>query len=147
MKTPYCTALRIQRRDVDRIRIAISVAIDESDRLDRHGLEMARRVADEHACAVSDGLLPANGYFTRMKLERARIARERALADARLDQLRDKARDSYGAMKAVETAADAFRDGEARRLEAAEQASADDRAALDMLAALRRLRASNGRTG
>ncbi len=147
MKTPYCTALRIQRREVDRIRIAISVAIDETDRLDRHAVELARRVAAEHAHAAADGLLPENAYFARMKAERGRVARDKALADARLDQLRDKARDSYGAMKAVESAAETFRDGEARRLGAAEQASADDRAAIDTIAALRRLRASGGRTG
>lgn len=147
MKTPYCTALRIQRREVDRIRIAISVAIDESERLDRHAVELARRVADEHARAAADWLLPENGYFARMKAERGRIARDKALAAARLDQLRDKARDSYGAMKAVEGAAELFREGETRRIDTIEQASADDRAALDVIAALRHLRASGGRTG
>lgn len=147
MKTPYCGVLGIQRREVDQIRIAISVAIDRADGLDRRADEIARTLAAERALAVGDRLLPENGYFLRMSAERDRVAAERRLAEAQLDQLRAKAREAYGSMRAVEGAAAAFRDDATRAQAAAEQAASDDRAAADFVRGVRRLRTSGGRRG
>lgn len=147
MKTPYCGVLGIQRREVDQIRIAISVAIDRTDGLDRRADEIARTLAAERALAVGDRLLPENGYFLRMSAERDRVAAERRLAEAQLDQLRAKAREAYGSMRAVEGAAAAFRDDATRAQAAAEQAASDDRAAADFVRGVRRLRMTSGRRG
>lgn len=138
MKTPYCTALGIRRREVDQVRIAISVAVDTAAILEAQGREIARAIAAEHGVAAGDILLPENAYFARMRSARASVAHERSLADARLEQLRERARDSYGAMKAIEGAADDYRADLTRQRSAAEQAEADDRAAIAI--ALRRLR-------
>jgi hypothetical protein len=147
MKTPYCGVLGIQRREVDQIRIAISVAVDRADGLGRRSDEIARTLAAERALAVGDRLLPENGYFLRMHAERARVDAERRVAEAQLDQLRAKAREAYGSMKAVEGAAATYRDDVSRLRAAAEQAATDDRAAADFVRGIRRLRATGGRTG
>lgn len=145
MKTPYCGALGIQRREVDQIRIAISVAVDRADALAARAHEIHCTVEAERTLAASDWTLPENRYFARMRAERTRVATEKAVADARLDQLRGKAREAYGSMKAVEGAAERFREEAARTLDAAEQAALDDRAAADFIRGVRRLRASGGR--
>lgn len=140
MKTPYCTALGVQKREVDQIRIAISVAVDRATGLEREGVEIVRSVSAERAVAAADWQLPENMYFARMRAERGRVEAERRMADARLDQLRAQAREVYGAMKAVEGAADRFRVEHARKAGAAEQGAADDRAAADFIRAVRTLR-------
>lgn len=145
MKTPYCGALGIQRREVDQIRIAISVAVDRADTLAARAQEIRCTVEAERALAAADWALPENRYFARMRAERARVAAEKAAADARLDQLRDKAREAYGSMKAVEGAAERFREDATRALDAAEQAALDDRAAADFIRGIRRARHSGGR--
>ncbi len=141
MKTPYCTALRVQRREVDQIKIAIGSAVERVGRLERKGAEIVRSVASEREVAATDWTLPENMYFARMRAERELVQREAAIADAKLDQLRAQAREVYGGMKAVEGAAERYRIEETRKLGAAEQIAADDRAAADFIATVRMLRA------
>lgn len=147
MKTPYCGALGIRRREVDEIRIAITVAVDRVDGLDARAREIHTTVAAERQLAATDLSLPENGYFLRMRAERARVEAEQAAAAARLDRLRDQAREVYGSMRAIEGAAERYRDEALRRAEAAEQAAADDRAGADFVRGLNRLRAARGRIG
>lgn len=147
MKTPYSAAIGVQRRDVDQIRVAISVAIDQVAGLDAARSRAERAVLDERQRLAEDPALPENRWFERMRAERARLAHEQLSADARLDQLRARAREAYGALRAVETAAERYVLDETRRIAAAEQAAADERAAMDFMRSWRLVRAAMGRRG
>lgn len=96
---------------------------------------------------AADPALPENRYFERMRAERARLAEEQRTAAARLDLLRARARDAYGSLRAVETAAERFVLDETRRIAAAEQSAADERAAVDFMRSWRLVRAAMGRRG
>jgi hypothetical protein len=145
MKTPYHAALTIQQRTVDQIKVEISVAIDTADRLHRRATEVQAAIHAEHRVAAADWRLPENRYFLRMRDERARLAADRAAADRQLDQLRARAREAYGSLKAVESAADQFAANVRKAAAAAEQAEDDDRAAAGLLRIARARRVARQR--
>lgn len=129
MKTPFCTALRVQQRAVDELRVAISVTVEQLSRVELEGRALEHRTAAERACAVTDWTLPENRFFERLRAERARQIEEQALADAELARLREQARQAYGSLRVLEQAASAFKEDAQREMESRAQAEADDRAA------------------
>ena len=136
MTTPFDTALRVQRREVDAMKVSISVEIENISALTSQTQAHEIRMREER---VLSALVPiaSDAWTSRMKAERSRLDHQSRLAQMRLIQLRAQAVQAYGTMRAIEGAADRFKD-EAERLAAgAEQASIDDIAAAKLVRARR----------
>lgn len=127
MKTPYDTALRVTDRQLDQVRAAIGHAIDELQRVELAQREIDAAMRRESAASGSDHRLLTEHFFVRARADRQHLRERRALAHARLEELRRQAVDCYGSRTAIENAAGTFRE-EALRVEAnAEQMADDDR--------------------
>lgn len=136
MTTPFDTALRVQRREVDAMKVSISIEIENISTLTSQTQAHEIRMREERALSA---LVPiaSDAWTSRMKAERSRLDHQSRLAQMRLIQLRAQAVQAYGTMRAIEGAADRFKD-EAERLAAgAEQASIDDIAAAKLVRARR----------
>lgn len=132
MKTPYDTALRMQQRDVDAAKVAIAAAAERVAALEQEADALAERAREERVLAHA---LPFDSdlWLARAKHQQARVAAEAEAARGRLAQLREQAQEAFGRLRAIETAAQRYRDEQARALEAAEQAAIDDIAAARFL--------------
>jgi len=126
MKTPYDTALRAMRRDVDDLRTAIGETNGQVIELDRRREALVARMHQEAALCSTDWTFPADAYLARAREQRETLAVERHAAETRLEELRHEAVERYGSLRAVEGAADVYRADAERALSAAEQAQADD---------------------
>lgn len=126
MKTPYDGAMRVQQREIDDVRVAINIQVNQLIQIENSRASVNDALAREAALAASDVALSSHAYVARMRAERARLAVDQAMIDAQLGLLRGKAIAAYGSMKTIETAADTYRD-EAERVDAnAEQSRIDD---------------------
>jgi hypothetical protein len=134
--TPFDTALRVQRREVDAVKVSISVEVERITSLEMQNREHQQREREERALATT---LPfaSDAWAARMKHEQIRINEAAYLAQARLGQLRAQAVEAYGTMRAIEGAAERFQDEADRTAANAEQASIDDIAAANFLRARR----------
>ena len=129
MKTPFDGAIRIQRREIDEMRVAIKVQVEQSVRIEAAQADADAVVRNERDIAGGDVLLSSHAYMARMNAERHRLAQDRAVVDVQLTQLRTRATAAYGMGKAIEAAAQTYRD-EAMQAEAtAEQGQIDDQSA------------------
>jgi hypothetical protein len=135
--TPFDTALRVQRRQVDAMKVSISVEIENISTLTTQSQAHDIRMREERALAT---LVPiaSDAWTLRMKAERARLDHQARLAQMRLLQLRAQAVEAYGTMRAIEGAADRFNDEAERIAAGAEQASIDDIAAAKLVRARRK---------
>ena len=147
MKTPYCAAVGLQRREVDEIRISISVEVGRLVAVEREQVELGRSVRQERAIAAEAVVLPTSAYFTQMRALRTKLESDRHAIDGRVVKLQSAAREAYGSLTAIEGAAQSFRGEAQRRIESAEQVASDDRSAADVLRKLRYARAAIGRPG
>lgn len=137
--SPYDTALRVQRREVDAVKVSISVEVERITTLETQGRQHDATVRNERALAYSMPFA-TDAWTLRMKAERARIEESAHLAQARLGRLREQAVEAYGTMRAIEGAAERF-ETEAERVAAlAEQGAIDDMAAARFLRAQRRIK-------
>ncbi|AJP72231.1 hypothetical protein [Sphingomonas hengshuiensis] len=134
--TPFDTALRVQRREVDAVRVSISVEIERITEIETRSRAHDTRMIDERALAYA---LPvaSDAWTARMRSERMRLHDAAVLADARLRRLREQAVEAYGTMRAIEGAAERHQDEEDRIVASAEQSAADDIAAAQFLRARR----------
>ena len=134
--TPFDTALRVQRREVDAMKVSISVEIETLTTLGNQTRAHEDRMREERALAA---IVPiaSDAWRLRMKAERARLDHQSQLASVRLTHLRAQAVEAYGTMRAIEGAAGRFKD-EAERVSAgAEQAMIYDIAASKLVIARR----------
>lgn len=145
MKTPYCTALKVQRREVDAVRISIGVEVEHLAVVGQREEAVRSQTQRERALAAGDWTLPSSAYFAKARAELGQLSQKRQVTEARLDQLRAQAREAYGSLQAVEGAAERFRGDAARAADQAEQASSDDRSAATVIRALQLARAAGGR--
>lgn len=129
MRTPYCPAIGVQRREVDQIRISISEEVDRLTQVERRRTRIDLEMQRERTLAAGSLDMPSTAYFLVMRSEHTRLAEAERTIDARVTQLRSQARDAYGSLAAVEGAADRYRSEQIRRVEGAEQAASDDRSA------------------
>jgi len=123
--TPFDTALRVQRREVDSLRISISVAVERLSHLERshrENIDIARR----ERASTNEIWVPTDAWAARMRAERTRLLRDARDAEARLAQLRSQATELYGTMRAIEQAADTYRAESERTAATAEQTGLDD---------------------
>ncbi|MEW9854484.1 hypothetical protein [Novosphingobium sp. M1R2S20] len=145
MRTPYCSAIGLQRREVDQIRISIGVEIGRLTEVERRQAELEHDVNRERSIAADGFDLPATAYFARMHAEKSQLEESQREIDAKVTWLRTQAREVYGSLNAIEGAATRYRDAETRRIEGAEQSAIDDRSAVDFLTRLRSARVAAGR--
>jgi hypothetical protein len=145
MRTPYCAAIGLQRREVDEIRLSIGMEVSRLSELERHQVRVDMEMRQERSVAAAAPDVPATAYFIQMHAERSRLADNQRAIDARVTQLRAQAREVYGSLNAIEGAAQRYRDEETRRIEGIEQAAADDRSAVDFLVRVRAVRTTPGR--
>jgi hypothetical protein len=137
--TPFDTALRIQRREVDAMRISISVEVERVTQLETQGRALEAQSREEIMAAAALPF-PTDAWAERMKREQIRINEAACLAQARLGQLRAQAVEAYGTMRAIESAAERHRDEAESAVAAAEQAGIDDIAAAGFMRARQLLR-------
>ncbi|NIJ20849.1 hypothetical protein FHS95_002541 [Sphingomonas naasensis] len=132
--TPFDTALRVQRREVDAVKVSISVEVERITTLETQTRAHDATMREERALAYAMPFA-TDAWRARMKAERARLDEAAFLAQARLGRLRAQAVEAYGTMRAIEGAAGRYED-EAERVEAlAEQNAIDDIAAARFLRA------------
>ncbi|KTF70569.1 hypothetical protein ACNFJ7_16550 [Sphingomonas sp. HT-1] len=138
MKTPYDTALRMQQREVDAVKVAIAAAVERVASLEEEASALQGRTREERVLAHA---LPfdSDAWLALAKRELARLAAEAEAARGRLVQLRAQALEAFGRLRAIEIAAERYRDEQARALEAAEQAAIDDIAAARFLRERKRM--------
>lgn len=132
--TPFDTALRVQRREVDAVKVSISVEVERINTLETQTRSHDARVLQERALAYSMPFA-TDAWTARMKAERARLDEAAYLAQARLGRLRAQAVEAYGTMRAIEGAAERYEDEAERTLALAEQNAIDDIAAARFLRA------------
>ncbi|RJF85739.1 hypothetical protein [Sphingomonas cavernae] len=126
MKTPYDGAMRIQQSEIDDVRVAINVQVNQLIQIENSRTVVNAAIERETAIAADDIQFSSHAYVARMRAERARLAADQSVVDARLAQLRNRAVSAYGAFKATESAADGFREDAERTRANAEQAGIDD---------------------
>jgi hypothetical protein len=138
MRTPFDTALRMQQRTVDDLKVAIGVSSERIATLEQQGRDLVERVREERILAHA---LPfaSDAWLATAKLAQSRIAEEAEAERARLVDLREQAREAYGTFRAIEGAAERFRADAEREAEAAEQAAIDDIAAANFLRQRKRI--------
>ena len=136
--SPYSTALRLQTREVDEIKLAIRLeaetlaATADSQRALEHTLLRER--------AVQQLWHARDAWEAKMRREQDRLAAEHEASDARLAALRRQAAEAYGKMRAIEEAETRWRTAQQAVEAAAEQAEADDLSAGRFLSVPRRRR-------
>jgi hypothetical protein len=126
MKTPFDGAIRVGRREIDEMRIAISVEIDQLVQIETARLDNERETSRQREVAGDDVLLSSHAYLARMRVDRARLQADQAVVDHRLAQLRAKAVTAYGTLKGVSAAADTWRVEAEQAIATAEQEHLDD---------------------
>lgn len=134
--TPYDTALRVEKRALDALRLSISVEVEQVTQLEaRHG-QIAMALTDENKIALTHGL-PGDAWAAKMRRERANVLEQAKHAHSRLAALRGQAIEAYGTVRAIEGAAERFVEEADRAAASAEQARIDDLSAARMIRARR----------
>ena len=126
MKTPYDAALRTLQREVDDLRTSIGTAANRLTEIESMRQAVSDAIRSESALAATDLSISPHAYLARARTERARLVYERLAADARLEALRHQAMESYGSLRAMEGAAETYREQAERDLASAEQGRIDD---------------------
>ncbi len=134
--TPFDTALRVQRREVDAVKVSISVEVEAIATLNSQTHAHDLRMREERALAATVPIA-SDAWRLRMKAERARLDQQAQLATMRLTTLRAQAVEAYGTMRAIEGAAGRFKDEAERVAAGAEQAMIDDISAAKLVIARR----------
>ena len=135
--TPFDTALRVHRREVDALKASISTEIDRITTLDTQTRTHDETLRQERALAYSMPFA-SDAYTVRMKAERIRRNEAANHAQIRLGKLRAQTVEVYGTMRAIEGAAERFQDDADRTAAVAEQGAIDDIAAAKFIAARRK---------
>jgi hypothetical protein len=126
MKTPYDTALRARQREVDDLRTSIGHAVQRLAEVETQRETIAEAMVQESKIAAGDWTFSPAPYLARARAVREHLVEAERAADAELAALRHQAIESFGSLRAIETAADLYRHEAARTAAAAEQAGVDD---------------------
>ncbi|NIJ34739.1 hypothetical protein [Sphingomonas oligoaromativorans] len=133
MKTPFDGAIRLQRREIDEMRVAINVQVERLVTIETAQVDTDAVMRRERDIAGEELLLSSHAYMARMHAERRRLAEDRAVVDIQLTQLRTRATAAYGMSKAIEDAARNYCEEQLQAEATAEQARLDDQAATRFL--------------
>lgn len=145
MKTPYDPAIRVQRREIDSLGVAINVQVSILNRIEDAREEIGASAAREADVAQRNPGISAHAYMEHIRAEQRRLASDGIVQRARLDQMRSKAAEAYGAFRTIETAAEEWRADAERSRAKMEQARLDDNAAMAFLKARNAIREARGR--
>lgn len=126
MQTPFDSALRIQQRAMDAIRLSLLVETARDQALADERDALNTDFERESAIAAINWQVGVHPYGQRVRARRAGIENDRRAVDGRLDRLRGAAMEACSQMVAITEAAAGFASDRARREGAAEQARADD---------------------
>ncbi|HYZ48079.1 MAG TPA: hypothetical protein VE567_04215 [Sphingomonas sp.] len=145
LRTPYCAAIGLRRREVDEIRISIGIEVSRLTQVECRNAEVDADLDRERGVAAGALNIPVTAYFARMQAERRRLEEERQAINGRVARLRSQAREAYGSLNAIEGAAQRYRDEALHKIESAEQAATDDRSAADFVARARLIRTASAK--
>jgi hypothetical protein len=140
VKTPYDTALRARQREVDDLRTTIGGAARKVAEAEALAQALSETVAHEKRIAAGDLVFSPVAYLARTRAEASQLHETRRTVTAELDALRQRAIESYGSLRALEGAAQQFRESAERDAATAEQASVDDFAGARFARALHQVR-------
>ena len=126
MKTPFDTALRLRRRQIDRTRIAIHAETVRLMEIDDANEALQRELAEEYEVSAGHWVHSTEAFIRRKLSQRARLMAHRLTVSQEIDQLRRQATEAYGAMQVMEQAAEGFRADQRRNQQRAEQRVCDD---------------------
>jgi hypothetical protein len=140
MSTPFDMVVRIERRNVDGLRVAIQGVVGEIDRLASARDQLDARRRSECISAEEDWRVSTYHWLRARSRDAMRITNDQHEQEDRLAQLRERAGAAYGALRTVENAAERHRAEVARQRTAQEQAEADDLSNVRRLLAQRRAR-------
>ncbi len=126
MSTPFDSALRVQRRALDAIRLSLLAEAVRAAEVRAHLMALDQHLADEQAVAAGDWRLAAHPYGARLRDHAARLGSESAGIGASIAGLRDAALAASGQLQAVDQAAGHYRASLARAARAREQNEADE---------------------
>lgn len=129
MKTPYDAAIRVQQREIDDMRLAINVQINQLVTNQTNDAETSAAIAREAQLGACDPMFSSHAYLSRMNAVRANLQADKAAIEERLAGLRSRAASAYGSCRVMETAAHNYRAEEQRIVSNAEQTMIDDRSA------------------
>jgi flagellar export protein FliJ len=132
MKTPYDTARRVRKRELDVVRQALSAAEAQlsafAAMIERTGAALER----ERAVAAVDPRFDIGPYAAAKRVEVERLRREMVRIESEIDRLRAQLVSKFEALKPLDFASEEYRS--TKRREAAKR----DMAKLDEAAARRR---------
>ena len=126
MKTPFDTALRSRRRQIDHTRIAIYAETTRLQEIDRASEALDRELAAEYRASAESWSASSEAFIRRRMAEQAHLVAQRVGVTQEIGRLRKAAIDAYGAHQVVESAADTFRADRRRSQSRAQQREADD---------------------
>jgi hypothetical protein len=129
MKTPFDTALRLQKRKADDLGAALGGELRALDRSELARQELESEVRQETSIASADPMIPTSPYLVRMKARRLQLARERAAVLERVDCLRAGVGAACGSARAIEIIAKDYRFSRCRAEQSARDLECDDLAA------------------
>lgn len=126
MTTPYDAALRLRQREMDDMRVSISVQVERLAGIESSREQIDISVQRERAVASTEWGFSAHAFVARMQKQRDALSRDRAIVDDQLTGLRLQATEAYGSLRAIEGAAERYRDEADRIAATAEQGRIDD---------------------
>jgi hypothetical protein len=126
MQTPYDALLRLRKREMDDVRIAVSVQIDQLISIENRHTVINAAMARAQDVTTTEILLNTQSYMARLRAERDAVAKNKTLAGARLAQLQGHAVEAYGALRVAHSAADEYRAEAEKDAANADQAFIDD---------------------
>jgi uncharacterized protein involved in type VI secretion and phage assembly len=138
MSTPYDGYVRLQKREVDCIRLSISIEVSLLAQAEQAAQDLAQEVQDECAAAAGDWSISPYAYLRARAARSAQIALSLTEHETALARLRQKAGDAYGKLRVAEDAARLHRLRLSQARGRKEQAEADDLSSARLLLRLRR---------
>lgn len=126
MKTPVDPVVRIQKRLVDDLKRQIADHDGQRSHLVAQEQRINGEIEDQYRAAAMEWALDVHAFARRKITERARFSRERREVEAVLDDLRRRAVDAYGRLRAAERVAEEYREEDRLAEARGEQAKADD---------------------
>jgi len=126
MQSPYDSALRVQRRTLDSIRLSLIQELASERAIEADIAALDERMLEEATVAAGNWQLMSHPYAQRQRDGRAHLAKDRASTDVSLTRLRVATMEACGQMQAIAEASAAFIADRHQRLARSEQAQADD---------------------
>lgn len=133
MKSPYGGALRLRRREMDDLRLAIGSNDQKHAAVDAQEQALRAQSQLERAQALQDFHFSHDAYTARIRNARIAIEAERRMVEAERSRLTDQIVEAYGSLRAIEKADEQHRARVEWHQNNAEQARIDDLSAINVI--------------